>query len=101
MQVFGLFRPKGERLALKVERLFMTAEMAFDRGKLETAALALLRLTPVLRDLHYEGWDEAKLDQFLRARGLCKRYVDTDYHKRMRDAVEPVAFNLQLRSGAF
>lgn len=99
--MFGLFRPKAERLALKIERLFMSAEMAFDRGKLETAAVALIRLEPVLRELHYEGWDETKLEAFLRKRALSKSHVDDAYYKRMTAAVEPVAMRIQMRGGMF
>jgi hypothetical protein len=86
--MFGLFRPRAEKLALKVERLIMSAEMAFDRGKVDTAAAAYQVMLPVLRNLHHEGWSEQRLFDFLRERGLCKSTLDKAYEARMRSAIE-------------
>ena len=82
--MFGFFRPKAERLALRIERLYMSAEMAFDRGKHDTARLAVHQMLPTLKALHYEGWSESQLNDFLRERGLCRSFIDKEYEGRFR-----------------
>lgn len=77
--MFGLFKPKAERLALHVERLMMTMDMSFREGKLDVTALAYKKLDGAMAEVVAAGWSEKTLFDFLKGRALARLAVDEEY----------------------
>lgn len=86
--MFGLFRPKTEKISLHIERLMMTMDMSYKEGKLDVTLFAYQKLSTAMEELEEAGWTEKQLIVFLRERGLAKMAVDDDYAKKVVEAAE-------------
>ena len=88
--MFGFGKPKGERLALKIERIMMAMEMAADKGKWDVAVYSSQQLVRTLGDLNCDtDWTEERLTDFLSKRGLVKSITDRNYHQWLVENMPP------------
>jgi hypothetical protein len=74
------FKPKRERLLLRIERNMIGIEEAAKAGAWEAAALFAARQDPLLAAYSQcEGATEAMLMEFLYSRGLVRTIRDPEY----------------------
>lgn len=85
--MFGLFRSRKQKLALKLERLLMTQESAYEKGAWSVFVYAGQQVSPLLRRINQEtDWTEQELEEFLRKRGLVKSLTVSGYQDKMTEA---------------
>ncbi len=78
---------KNYRKALKLERMMMVMEDAFEKGEYAILRRGIHEQEKVLRWLNLEGdWSEEKLYAFLSSRGMLRSINDEDYRDRMSQA---------------
>jgi hypothetical protein len=78
--MFGFGKSKTEKTVLKLERVMMAIEDAYEKGKYDIARAGVHEQTRVLRWLHIDGeWSEEQIGKFLEERGLVRSVSDEEY----------------------
>ena len=81
--MFGLGRTKTEKMVLKLERVMMAIEAAYDKGKYDVARFGVQEELRILRWLHLDGgWSEVQIDKYLESRGLVRTIRDEAYREK-------------------
>ena len=84
MICFG--KSKTEKMIMKLERVMMSVEMAYDKGKYDVARYAAREELKILRWLHEKGeWTEEKVTACLADRGLVRSITDEKYRDEISD----------------
>lgn len=84
--MFGFGKSKTEKMVLKLERLMMIVENAYNKGKFDCARYGIQRQHEVLRWLNIEGeWPEEKVVEYIRNRGLVRSISDEAYMEEMSE----------------
>lgn len=78
--MFGFGKSKTEKMVLKLERVMMAIESAYEKGKLDAARFGVNEQMRILNWLQSEGeWSEDQVRQYLEKRGLVRAVSDESY----------------------
>ena len=82
--MFGMFKPKAEKIALKIERLLMVQEAAYESEAWGSFIIAGKKVLPLLNEFQHDGsWSEEQFNTFLEERGLVKSMTVPGYREKM------------------
>lgn len=86
--MFGFGKSKTEKLVLKIERLMITMESAYDQGNYDVARLAVMEQERLWARLYpISEWSEEQIHEFLMKRNLVRGVRDEAYRDEIARAL--------------
>ena len=78
--MFGIGKTKTEKMVLKLERVMMSIESAYEKEKYDIARFGVQNQLSILHWLNLEGeWSEERVTRYLKERGLVRSISDEAY----------------------